>query len=69
MSRLGQLWSKIEGSNRANCDSSNQQFIHGALLSSNDGDLLPPCNFTKLIAQASLGHWVKVDEARNGPNG
>jgi hypothetical protein len=26
VSRLGRLWSKIEGSNRANCDSSNQQF-------------------------------------------
>jgi hypothetical protein len=31
MSRLGRLWSKIEGSNRANCDSSNQQFTHGTL--------------------------------------
>jgi hypothetical protein len=34
MSRLGRLWSKIEGSNRANCDSSNQQFTHGTFLSS-----------------------------------
>jgi hypothetical protein len=37
MSRLGRLWSKIEGSNGANCDSSNQQFTHGTLLSSGHG--------------------------------
>src|SRR5262245_48781386 len=34
MSRLGRLWSKAEGSNRANSDSSNQELIHGALLAS-----------------------------------
>ena len=32
MSRLRRLWSKIEGRNRANCDSSNQQFSHGTFL-------------------------------------
>ena len=37
MSRLGRLGSKIEGGDRANCDSSNQQFTHGTLLCSGDG--------------------------------
>jgi hypothetical protein len=37
MSRLGSLWSKIEGSNHADCDSSNQQFFtHGTFLPSGD---------------------------------
>jgi len=37
MSRLGRLWSESEGSNRANCDSSNQQFSHGTFLPSGHG--------------------------------
>jgi hypothetical protein len=37
MSRLSRLGSKIEGGDRANCDSSNQQFTHGTLLRSGDG--------------------------------
>jgi hypothetical protein len=32
MPRLGWLWSKIEGSDRANRDRSNEQFTHGTLL-------------------------------------
>ena len=37
MSRLSRFGSKIEGGNRANCNSSNQQFTHGTLLCSRDG--------------------------------
>jgi hypothetical protein len=32
MSRLGRLWKKIEGSDRADRNSSNQQFTHDTLL-------------------------------------
>jgi hypothetical protein len=47
MSRLGRLWSEIEGSNRANCDSSNQQFTHGTFLPSGHGEWVPPYNLTR----------------------
>ena len=70
MSRLGRLWSEIEGCNRANCDSSNQQFTHRTLLSfevTGVGSLTAyTLRLTRFIAQPSLGFLVKAvfsDEA------
>jgi len=43
MSRLGRLWSKIEGGNRAKRDSSNQQLVESATVA--DGSFgLPPAS-------------------------
>jgi hypothetical protein len=56
MSRFGRLWSKAEGSNRANSNS-NQNFTHGDLLP-NDGcvPFLTATQFYTLLPRVA---WVR----------
>jgi hypothetical protein len=54
MSRLGRLWSKAEGSNRANSNS-NQNFIHGGF---SDG-YVPCLTATQFYTLLPRVAWVR----------
>ena len=64
MSRLGRLWNEIEGSNRANCDSSNQQFGHGTFLPLAHGrglsHRLQPYALPDLLPSCGLSLWLRL---------